>query len=159
MLSPPHPLSMPQPSRRATNVRRTRARKSWDPYDSLEDARGWPFLSQWCEIALDYQLDFASRTDPSVVPYIHAGGILVDSIKPNQFDLSDTRILPCRPLWPGFMANSAFYATVWFLVLGGRRSVCTWLRGRRGLCPVCAYDLRATPGACPECGWRVPASL
>jgi hypothetical protein len=26
-------------------------------------------------------------------------------------------------------------------------------RRRSGLCPVCGYDLRATPGRCPECGY------
>ena len=30
-----------------------------------------------------------------------------------------------------------------------------WLRSKRsGICPQCDYDLRGTPGYCPECGWR-----
>ena len=45
-------------------------------------------------------------------------------------------LLPCVPL------------PVIYAALGLRRR----RRILRGLCPVCGYDLRATPGRCPECG-------
>lgn len=41
-------------------------------------------------------------------------------------------------------------------------SVCRALngpkRGRAGLCPICSYDLRATPERCPECGYGSPVA-
>ena len=54
----------------------------------------------------------------------------------------------------------AWRVPCWFLLLAfavaparqTARAVSEARLRRRGLCPACAYDLRATPGRCPECG-------
>ncbi len=62
--------------------------------------------------------------------------------------------LPYRPIWPGLLLNTLFYAAIWFAFFTGLAAVRTGRRLRRGLCPVCRYDLRGLPErACPECGW------
>src|SRR4051812_2517548 len=48
----------------------------------------------------------------------------------------------------------------WFLVAGlaFRREITVERekdRRRRHCCPRCAYDLRASIGRCPECGWAI----
>ena len=55
------------------------------------------------------------------------------------------------PMWlPA--AGLAVLPALWLARLGRHRRR---QRRMRGLCPTCGYDLRATPGRCPECG-KVP---
>ena len=66
---------------------------------------------------------------------------------------TEPRVLPLRPILPGFAINTLFYAAVlWTLTLGpfaARRII----RRKRGRCAKCGYDLRAAEhDACPECG-------
>jgi hypothetical protein len=65
----------------------------------------------------------------------------------------DPSRLPSRvvaiPYWSLASVFAAAPALVGARII--RRRQHQW-RSRAGLCPVCGYDLRATPGRCPECG-------
>jgi hypothetical protein len=66
------------------------------------------------------------------------------------------RVLPLRPIWPGFAINTIFYAAiVWFLFFmpGAIRKLTGGVRRKRGQCAACGYSLRDNvSNTCPECG-------
>ncbi len=94
-------------------------------------------------------------------------GSLVESYLLTQANVGpvDYRLLPLRPTWPGFAINTLFYAAIlwllWSLIRGPfvlRRFLRRFLRlrrGRRGLCPKCAYPMGES-AVCTECGKPLP---
>lgn len=67
-------------------------------------------------------------------------------------------ILPLRPIWLGFLGDTALYAAASWMLLSGLGRLRGVVRRRRGRCPRCGYDIRNTPPPCPECGHHEPAT-
>lgn len=63
-------------------------------------------------------------------------------------------VVPAEILPLGLAANTAFYASAWWVAIFGLARSRRWNRQRRGLCARCAYDLRGLENGakCPECG-------
>ena len=81
------------------------------------------------------------------------------SIGPAVLSRSDARewqLLPLRPLLIGFALNAISYAAILFLLVGGAFALRRHVRGKRGLCPACAYPIGDSP-VCTECGRAVGA--
>jgi len=70
----------------------------------------------------------------------------------NGIRLSSGKLLPLRPIWPGFAINTLFYAAI---VFAAPVKVRRRRRIKRGLCPNCAYPIGAGE-ICSECGQRLP---
>jgi hypothetical protein len=70
------------------------------------------------------------------------------SVRNFWHDRMDVRLASC-PDW-ALAAGSMLLPLGWLRIWIRRRS-----RGRRGLCPECGYDLRASKDRCPECGMAI----
>ncbi len=152
------------------------------PSYSIQDARGWPLATLWCEIdyhtilvrqgdhpALmnDLGVTFVVLDDRIVVKDDDgnvlsemmlargdavAGGVLLP-IRNRVVGVYDLRALPMRPLWLGFAINTIFYAAILWPLICGPFVLRRLIRRKRGLCVACGYDIRhADHDACPECG-------
>jgi hypothetical protein len=125
----------------------------------IDDRRGWP-LPAMRSVAF-------GMTDPRAQHIYESRNAVLFQPPSNATSrsLADLRPLPLEPLWPGFLANSALAAGLWWIVLAAAGRMSAALRARfripAGRCPGCGYDLRATGGpaaGCPECGWNRAAA-
>ena len=63
--------------------------------------------------------------------------------------------LNLRPIIPGFIVNTIFYAAILWVLIRVPFALRRFLRLRRGRCPKCAYPMGES-GVCTECGKPLP---
>ena len=139
----------------------SRGAPSWVNFDDLEPpsdkwqrmefswqwATGWPWRAVRGE-QVTWVLANPTPTQGNTVantPVMEHRGMI---------ELALVGLVPVLPIWPGLVLNLLtlavpFLALQWLIGWRGNAR-----RTRAGLCPVCKYDLTATPQdtPCPECG-------
>ena len=134
--------------------------------DRLEYAEGAHY--RWSSVSTQSVLGVPVTTIPCEVALREDGGGYfseADGFKPMEVVYGSGSGFYATPrLWRGGVVLKRVRIPPYILVLGltvlpavrFARKAAKWrLRRKRragGLCPACGYDLRATPGRCPECG-------
>lgn len=145
------------------------------------EASGWPMLAlageQWIEKATPTTSTTPTTpTSPTTPPtpltvkpaYALFGfaGPLPEARTVQKYGMSITEPppkpwmgLPLRPVWPGFVVDTAIFAAAWLpIMLIPMMRPRWWREGRRlrhGRCPSCGKDLAWDFAAgCEGCGWR-----
>lgn len=118
---------------------------------------GWPddlLLAQRLEAGWPFRCLYATRSELEQESH----GALCPDWLPTVPDALEFRpvapLLPYRPLWLGFGANTFIYFAAANLLLLGPRTLVRARRRSRGLCPTCAYPIGLSR-VCTECGRAV----
>lgn len=118
------------------------------------DARGWPMLSLWSS-ARRLTVD----GERQVVESANVEGGIEMGVSPwitvpprgNRPALTRPRVLPLRPVWPGFAVNSIGFGLVLWLAIFGWRDARAFWRARHDRCCACGYPVGESE-RCSECG-------
>lgn len=111
-----------------------------------EVAAGWPMRTVIC----DWTNDGRNYSKPGGMAGPRRGGWKYISA-----DRRTEMLFPYRPIWPGFLVNTALFSMSWLFVLLVPGAVRRARRRRAGRCVACGYDRRGLADAvapCPECG-------
>src|ERR1043165_9757351 len=71
-------------------------------------------------------------------------GVRVSTWTSKLFD-DDIDGFPLRPVWPGFLISTFFYAAILWMLFFVTGAVRRTIRIKRGLCPKCGYNSRPPP--------------
>lgn len=111
-------------------------------YIYYEEAWGWPMV---CTLSVCW------NSDQSTSIWTVDSGIQVGT---QNIPYELPKLLPTRPIWIGLLVNTAFYATITWLLLFGCILLRNTFRIKHYLCVHCRYKVRDL-SVCPECGSAV----
>ncbi len=128
--------------------------------DPLKGDSVWIKAAGWPLRATSSRIRYTSLTGGGHTWHARGGVIIGNPSKSNWADWPPTfaRIIPLRPLWPGFAVDLVIYGLAWRLIIAACALIRRWRRRGAGLCQKCRYNLAGLPAGalCPECGTPGP---
>ena len=114
------------------------------PYGQSLLQFGMPLRSLECEYRSPAAPYSPRRPTPELIAWVSP---IPEYLRPRNIH----RVIPLRPIWPGFALNTLFYAALFWLLLCGPFALRRLIRVKRGRCPACGYPVGTSP-VCTECG-------
>ncbi|HEY2584224.1 MAG TPA: hypothetical protein VGI81_00510 [Tepidisphaeraceae bacterium] len=112
---------------------------------------------RWHHYTNIYPVDWSTGPSPGMSRHFDRVGVIFESgrdrILPNERGTDANASSWVLPLWLAFPLTLPVAAAGAIAMARSRQRV-----ARRGLCPTCGYDLRASTDRCPERGTPIPAT-